>query len=155
MFCWRITKYNPVYRNNNGNYLKDEWTDYSDIGKSFEGIRLTETEYAKIENAYINAVLLLMNCSNIDALKIIDLERIDDIKGIKNNALIYKEHISEIIRSILRNKFWCKLESDEFYIHFGYDYYMYIGSNQPCESAIESIKKSGLFVEIFESPYTN
>ena len=30
---YRITKYNPIYRDDEGKYLIDEWTSYTDIGK--------------------------------------------------------------------------------------------------------------------------
>ena len=32
-----IVKYNPKYYDAKGVYTKDEWTDFSDIGKEFEG----------------------------------------------------------------------------------------------------------------------
>ncbi len=32
-FMWRVTKYNPTFRDENGTYIKDEWTSFSDIGK--------------------------------------------------------------------------------------------------------------------------
>lgn len=62
MFCWRITKYNPKYRDNNtGYYLKDEWTFYSQIGGEFEGKIFTRKEYLKIEDTYIQSVFLFMD----------------------------------------------------------------------------------------------
>ncbi len=42
---------------------------------------------------------------------------------------------------------------NKMYVHFGYDYYMYIGVNEKCLDAINSIQASGLFVEECESPY--
>jgi hypothetical protein len=37
---YRITKYNPIFRNNIGYYQRDEWTEYSDIERRefFDGI---------------------------------------------------------------------------------------------------------------------
>src|SRR5476651_1262643 len=75
MFGWRITKYNPQYRDDSGAYLKNEWTCYSEIGKTFEGKIFTFEEYLKIENAYIQAVLLFMECLNLDSLRISCLEK--------------------------------------------------------------------------------
>ena len=75
MFCWQITKYNPKNRDKDGIYLKDEWTEYSDIGKIFEGKELAYEEYEKVEEKHIQAVLLFMECMNIDALKVIYLEK--------------------------------------------------------------------------------
>ncbi|WP_422658085.1 FHA domain-containing protein [Paenibacillus sp. EC2-1] len=42
---------------------------------------------------------------------------------------------------------------NKMYVHFGYDYYMYIGISKECKDAIDSIQASGLFVEECESPY--
>lgn len=41
MFWWRITKYNPIYRNEKGYYLKDEWSDFSCADHIFGGEKLT------------------------------------------------------------------------------------------------------------------
>jgi len=38
---YRITKYNPMNRDANGAYLLNEWTSFSDIGKTFDGKTLT------------------------------------------------------------------------------------------------------------------
>lgn len=56
MKCWRITKYNPKFRNELGHYQKKEWTSVSDIGKIFEGKQLTVEEYLNTENLYINSI---------------------------------------------------------------------------------------------------
>ena len=31
---YRVTKYNPAYRNEKGWYMKDDWTDYSEVVKT-------------------------------------------------------------------------------------------------------------------------
>lgn len=163
MFRWRITRYDPQYRDNRGAYLNDEWTDYSDIGRrTFEGKMLTREEYLKTENAYIQAVLLYMEDLNINTLRISCLEKdgkcpkkvlVDDIEIVKNMD-IAREKLTPILQSILRNKFWGKFETEEMYVHFGYDYYMYVGSiKRPSGSTIEKIEQMGLFVEEYESPY--
>jgi hypothetical protein len=166
VFCWRITKYNPRYRDYNETYLKDEWTCYSDIGANFEGKELTFQEYLEKENAYIQAVILFIECLNIASLKVVDLEQggkrykalvlaENGLDKIVNNEFVNKESVVVIIRLILRNKMWCKLEAKNMYIHFGYDYYMYIGSSSPSTENITSIEKLGLFVEPCESPYSD
>ncbi len=66
---------------------------------------------------------------------------------------VTQKEVADIARLVLRESLWCKLESDRMFVHFGYDYYMFIGSTEPCESTIKKIEKLGLFVEKFESPY--
>jgi uncharacterized protein YydD (DUF2326 family) len=39
----RTTKYNPEFRNDQGYYIKDEWTAVSDIGNIFDRNRLHRT----------------------------------------------------------------------------------------------------------------
>ena len=39
------------------------------------------------------------------------------------------------------------------FVHFGWDYYMYIGSAKQCTGTIVQIQKSGLYIEQYKSPY--
>ena len=139
MFSWRITKYNPQNRDAHGIYLLDEWTAYSEIGKIIQGKKFTYEEYIKIENAYVFAIMVLMQCNDIEALTITSLEK--NIKFDKsdphvpeamrhtfqcaaNGLTLDKGMIDSISRLVLREKLWCKLESKNMFVHFGWDYYM-------------------------------
>lgn len=50
---------------------------------------------------------------------------------------------------------WCRLEQqDTFTVHVGWDQYVYVCSDQPCEAAIVRTRELGLFAEpITSSPY--
>jgi hypothetical protein len=50
MFEYRVTKYDPAHRAASGAY-RDEWTSFSDIGRSFGGVILTVEQYQRIEDA--------------------------------------------------------------------------------------------------------
>ena len=167
-FCWRITKYDPKYRCPSGAYLNDEWCIYGEIGKAFNNVRFDFKEYARIEKLYIDAIELFMECHNISLLQIDTLEKNKKLKkdihniadmvelfhNIKDGDWIQQAHIQDLCKLILRDKLWCKLRySRKMFVHFGWDFYMYIGSSLVCDEAILSIEKSGLFVEPFESPY--
>ena len=52
MNYWQITKYDPKNRDEHNRYLKDEWTEYGDIGNLFDGKKLTFAEYFNIESKY-------------------------------------------------------------------------------------------------------
>ncbi len=168
MYWFQITKYNPKYRNELGHYLKDEWTDFSDIGKKHANDILTYDEYIEVENAYVKAILNFMNCLNLDSVRVSGLEKrkllensenysksmIEIYKKIKDKQFLDRQLLDQVIRLILRTDLWCKLQSKDLEVHFGYDYYMYIGSSKPCEEIIPTIEKMGLFVEaIKDSPY--
>jgi hypothetical protein len=174
MFNWRVTKYNPHYRDEVGRYKKYEWTSFCEIGRIFDGNKLTNDNYSDIENAYVEAIVAFMDSVEIKSLTVKGLEKKS------NNIMLNREHVlysDEMInlytalqendvlnirevqclaRLVLREDLWCKLEKDDImFVHFGYDYYMYIGSHKICEDAINKIKERGLFVEDFVSPYND
>ena len=152
MFSWRITKYNPSNRDINGIYtLPDEWTSYSDIGATKDGKVFMCEDYKKVEDAYIASILMIMECNAVQKLKVVGLEKtgpwISDSYMSENMQEIYdkvrdgiycsKDTIGVLARLVLREKLWRKLEANSLFIHFGYDYYMYIGSGQMCERVIQ------------------
>jgi len=170
MYSWRITKYNPEIRDEHGYYGKDEWIMMRDIGKDINGEILSIDEYLRVEDLYIGAVLEFQKCNNIDKFTASDVGRFrfrnQKIKPSKNMKKLYKKvkendiigasDLLDIIRLNLRALLNCNLlYEDDMFVHFGWDYYMYIGSKQKCDNAIKQIEESGLFVEEFESPYLN
>ncbi len=152
IYTYRICKYNPKHRREGGAYLKDEWTDYSDIGRVFSGKVLTESEYLSVERNYIFCIIAILTKLNIDNLYIRNLEKGNTYEW-KNGQRVSKEVLIRLIRDCLRNNCWCQLIYANFYLHFGYDYYIYIG----CELSafqIESIcKDNNLYCDIKISPY--
>lgn len=143
---YRITKYNPNFRDNEGRYLKSDWTSMSDP--------VPMEEYLKIENKYAKTVIDCANLCGIKKLKITSIEdRHSQFKLSRTKTeIIYKDwgSIDTLIRLILREKLWAKLISTKsFYVHFGYDYYMYIGGS----FELNTSKINGLYVEEFISPF--
>ncbi len=59
------------------------------------------------------------------------------------------------MRSVLREDYvWCRLSGDDgFFVHLGYDYYLYIGLTRAPEQAVAATRRSGLHVDPFESPH--
>jgi hypothetical protein len=70
----------------------------------------------------------------------------------QNDSVLALDRISEIIRRILREEFWCRLEGSDSFLHFGWDYYMYIGVPHPCPTARARAAGLGLYVEEIASP---
>ena len=165
---WRVTKYNPKFRDEFGHYtLIEEWTCPSQIGKTINGKEFTLDEYLRVEAAYINSVIKFMEESNVDSLRVLQLEcdiSKEDKKSplyekefekliLKEDAVLNKDEIRLICKMVLRNFLWCNLYSMGFFVHFGWDYYMYIGSNVNCVTANKFATNNGLFVERCTSPY--
>jgi hypothetical protein len=166
---WRVTKYNPMFRDEYGYYtLIEEWTSPYEIGNSFDGKELTLEDYLRVEEAYLDAAMAFIEESGIHSLQILGLEKYiteEDRASflyeneferlvLKEDSLISLDDVRLVMKMVLRDFIWCQLYSeDRFFIHLGTDYYMYIGSHVNCPSAIECVAKHGLFVEEESSPY--
>lgn len=169
MFSFRITKYNPQYRDLSNRYTLDEWTAVSDVGKIYQNKKFTFEEYLQVESAYINAVMIIMDFLGVDFLHITHLEKKEVVplnifycssslrkmyQSLHGEQKLNKEEIIEVMQLVLREFIWCKLESQKMFVHFGWDYYMYIGTPKELSKLlIQQIEKSGLYVEEFYSPY--
>src|SRR5205823_13394108 len=68
-------------------------------------------------------------------------------------SLLHLAEVGEVVRRMLREEFWCRLEGAEAFVHIGYDYSMYVGAFRPCPAAAALSRQLGLFVEPFRSPY--
>jgi len=163
----RITKYNPRNRDDAGKYLPDDWTSVSDVGKYFEGKRLTITEYLQAEGGYVEALKRLIAIVGVEHLTVNELEINNINKGLfkslqwkgeispkmlKNKMAIQGQAIYDVVRMVLREMIWCKLSGGYgFYVHFGHDYYMYVGFDGDLPKNVTF--PSSIYVEPFESPY--
>ena len=148
---FRITKYDPQFRDAAGVYTRDEWTSYSDIGKN-----VSREEYEKIESAYIETAVRFLKEQGIVELKVTNLENHEERAlpaSLSDGSSIETESLAPIFRGILREEFWAKLEAKAAFVHFGWDYYMYIGVPDVPMHAADYAARSGLFVEECQSPY--
>lgn len=157
---YKITKYDPSLYGPGGRYMKDTWTSVSDIGKLFGGTTLTAEEYENVESKYLTAVALFAEVASIDRLRVCGLEIHDDSsgRGLADGQYVSLPQAIEIYRQMLREEqIWCRLEEeDKFYVHIGYDYYMYLGVSVEIDvrEAVRSVRQLGLFVaENWLSPY--
>lgn len=171
MYYWRISKYDPAFRSESGGYYLEDWTSASDIDNIFGGSKLTYERYIQIENVYIQSIYSFLHDVKISSLIMINLEKKMSLNEksvlnryrlnwLLNSHKIYDgktidiSDIGDICRLNLRELIWCKLElQNKFYIHFGYDYYVYVGSCFNCENAIRTTQEVGLYVEFKKSPY--
>ena len=154
MLQYRITKYDPSFRDAGGRYTRDEWIMVGQIGQSFGGVVLTREDYQRVEDAYVAVALGFLGESGIASLT---------VKGLENSrarlipfgegSALGLEQVAEVIRRLLREELWCRLQGDEGFIHVGWDYYMYVGVPCPCPKSQQLARRSGLFVEELRSPY--
>lgn len=168
-YQYRITKYNPVLRNENGEYISEEWISPWQIGKTFSDKLFTIKEYLQVEKAYIDTVLSFLKECKLKSLRVIQLERNNELLQdesselfeeefkyivLEEDLLVNETDIPTICKMVLREYIHCHLiSSSNFFVHFGTDYYMFIGSNQPCINAVDFARNNNLFVEEYQSPY--
>lgn len=151
MFEYRVTKYNPAVRKDGCQYT--EWTSFSDVGAIFDGTVLTQAAYEKVESAYISAAIAFLQEAKVGSLSIRGLEyRKDEEPSYTDGDSISPMDIGAIMTKVLREELWCRLDSDRGFIHFGWDYYMYVGVPSPCPKAQALATNAGLFVEEMRSP---
>lgn len=163
MNYYRITKYNPAFRNEQGFYTKKDWTSISDIGKTFDEGILTIEEYKQIEDAYVNAINIILQENDISKMTVCKLEKNDCIEEyilsqkdkelyatIFDFSKLVLNDVETIIRLALRELIWCTLSchTKKLEIEFGYDYYMYVRCDEISVSAQKRISEYGLFVEL-------
>jgi hypothetical protein len=154
MFEYRVTKYDPVHRDAGGHYRRDEWTMFSQVGRSFGGVRFTVEEYHRVEDAYVATALSFWRESGSPAVAVLGLSNPGGVDAPAHRSTVKDEGaLADVMRRILRDEFWCRLESDSFFLHFGWDYYMYVGVCTSCSTSHAVATESGLFVEEFPSPY--
>lgn len=151
MMEYRITKYNPNNRIDDV-YMTDEWTSFSDIGKVFGSITLSEDVYLKTEQAYIDCCIELIEKAKISKLHIKQAEYYAENVHFSSSISNAKE-IRQVITACLREQCWLKLTAKDFFIHFGYDYNMYVGSSLSAKSITETATQKGLYCEPYPSPY--
>ena len=153
---YRVTKYDPSFRNESGVYLRHEWTSISDIGRKFWDGLFTYGAYENAETAYIMVAMSFLQEAKESRMRVVELEnsRHYPVKFAKGSALEIND-LETVIRQVLREEYWCRLESEQCFLHFGYDYYMYIGVPSVCPESVELASQVGLHVEPRLSPYNS
>ncbi len=152
IYEFRVSKYMKDPKT--GMPIVDEWTSISDVGKLYNGKLFTYSEYVQAESRYLQLIELVCSTLNIDHLQISSIENPFDICPYPNNHLLKNlDMIVNVAKDCLREKYWCKLQTDGLFFHFGYDYYLYIGSPLDHIQMNKIVSSVGLFLEEMNSPY--
>ena len=86
-------------------------------------------------------------------MRVVDPELLYSHFALTNGMHAGGELLETIVRGI-RSHIWCKLEAlPDFYLHFGHDYYMFIGSSNDLAESVQHARRIGLFVEECVSPH--
>ena len=154
---FRMSKYSPVKRDASGTFIGGDWTSVSDIGANFDGHLLSPEA---VEDAYVETLLAVHARVGAPGLQAITVEPSTGettVAGrrslsLANDRDIELDEVGPIIRGCLREQFWCRLRASAgyFWIHFGYELYVYFGTELPEE---EIVVPPCLHLERFASPY--
>jgi hypothetical protein len=172
MDWWRISKYDPAFRDQNGIYQRDEWTSASDIGRAFAGETLDLRTYLATEAAYVASVREFMADANLTALRVAWLEPPRLVEVLRNHGFpdaadleqlaadfrdgleVSGARLDQVLRLNLRNVLWCWLEeAGRFVVEAGHEYYLHLGTAAPSQRAISRTHELGLFVEEWSDPH--
>ncbi|MFI0351964.1 S1 RNA-binding domain-containing protein [Actinomadura sp. 9N407] len=162
-YVYRITKYDPADRDDQGSYI---------------GVEEAISDHGPVEDAHLQAVAAFAEATGIHQLAIrephigagfvhfglepaVDGHGLDelfplDLTGFHDGALVPVPVALELVRAMLRdNGAWCRLEIEgRFAVHVGWDQYLYVGSSEPCHGALARTRSLGLFAERLDaSPY--
>ena len=170
---WRLYTI-PILKEEN--YRRsDSWTSISDVGRMYKGREFTFNDYCKTEQAYIRFLTSLFEYLHVQKIKLVHLEVYDDYpplpmydqdgvltkwhNKIFNNMSLTLEEIQYVVPLILRENAWGTLyhKRTKTYIHFGYDYYVYVNSPKLFQIVdgkdvynpdfVEMVHKYGLYLE--------
>jgi hypothetical protein len=152
---YRLTKYDPTLRDETGAYTGDDWTTFADIGQTFRGEPLTLATYLDVEVRHLVVLASFLEESGTTRVVAEGVEASSDAFRVSEGMELSPTQAVEAVRQILRDEGWCRLvDADRFYIHVGWDYYLYVGTEQPCERSVALAKSHGLFVDRdFPSPH--
>jgi hypothetical protein len=142
---FRLTKYDPAHRDHQGAYLREEWTSSAHIGRSFGGVVLTEAEYQRVEEAYATSAVEFLRKAGVVSLKVTGLEnpRGLELPFSEGSSLTLLE-VAGVLRRVLREEFWCRLEGREAFLQVDCDYYLFVGVLVACPAAEALAQRLGV-----------
>jgi hypothetical protein len=165
MNWYRISKYDPAFRDEDGRYLRDEWTSVTDIGQSFDGVMLDVSTYLATETAYVHAVGEFMADAGVTSLRVGSLEPPSDLDllwkyglpdaeelaplahELRDGMELAGSRVDQALRLNLRELLWCEMtRPGRLSVDVGHDYYLHLATAAPSERAIAKTHELGLFV---------
>ncbi|MBE6586008.1 MAG: hypothetical protein E7645_05710 [Ruminococcaceae bacterium] len=133
----------------NGIYQKDEWTSFSDVGKTYDDVTFTMEAYLDTEKRYTNLVLSIIEIQGVSSVTLGYLENPRHLSWKHHQKLISTE-IEAFMRDSLRETCWGQITANDFIWEAGYDYYIHVGCSLDQATMANMTLSYGLFVEPWE-----
>lgn len=143
---WRVSRYQEELR---GDPRWASWTDVSDVGQTFNGMVLTSEEYHRVENSYISTSVRFAALTSASLFRVVYVGHQSGDFDLSAGQLVVRSDVGPIVRGNLRGELDCAIEAvnGRLQIAFGFDLYMYIAADSPCESAVVGAMQEGLWLE--------
>ena len=156
MKYYRVSKYDPRKRDFKGFYQAEEWTSISDIGKVFAGKELTLDEYLRTEKNYLCFIKQFVELFGTKIwIRAVEIYQECSISWGNGQRVDHNDEYLCFARDCLREQCWGKIVGKSFFIHFGYDYYIYIATNVDYRIINQMANLNNLYIEKMKSPYFN
>ncbi|GGU81784.1 RNA-binding protein [Lentzea flava] len=157
-YVYEVTKYNPLHRDERGHYHgpEDVRSDHGPVEAAYLAAMAAFAENAGVTELTIRdpAVAGYINFGVEPTIPGHGLDSLfpRDLTGYHDGARVPIGTAQALVRAMLRdNGAWCRLECDDrFYVEIGYDQYMDIGTDMPCDEAVARTRELGLFPRRYE-----
>ena len=147
MHQYRITKYDPKYRDAQGRYKRSDWDASGEVHTA---------EFIPVENRYVQAIEELYRKVGAPPLVAtgVEWQALQGSSPIADGQVVAKDKLATVIRMCLREQMWCRMEAQDrsFMIHFGEDRAVYVLGTHPALAMLPQAI-GDLFLEPHASPY--
>ncbi len=151
---YRVSKYDPKLRNAKGHYIPTEWTFFAQVGKRVGGRVLSMAQYLKTEAKYLEVLEAMLREADILKLEPRGFQPMSCPARERRRRTVTVAQAIGLARLALRERHHGTLVVPwRAYVHFGWDYYLYVGLSRPTPEALGVARSLGLFVERCPSPY--
>ena len=147
--CHEIVKYHPEFYDDNGRYLKEEWTSFDDVGRVYGGKVVTIDDYLEIENRFIeitHAILEESGCKFVTLGYVESYHR----KAVKEGKRVHVSHLDYYLRMALRGEAFIVFINRSRGVQFDWSsdcLYMHLYCRIPLNRLRSIVESRGLFLD--------
>ncbi len=143
-YSWQVSRYDPELRELETRW--ESWTDRSDIGGTFNGLVVYPEEYQRVEESYVTAAVQFAVDASARLFRVVYVGHQGTGFALEPDQVVGRSDLGLIVRANLRGHLDCAVESTNgaYQLAFGYDLYMYVAAETPCERAVDECLRAGL-----------
>lgn len=161
MKVYSITKYSD-----DESIKKNDWIAISDIGGTFNGVKLTAEKYKQVEDSYVNAIRMIAEYMGLESFRVKKVNRWMALKSevkqyhykelynddmlqlfeqLNDSSVLTLDELLVLIRLLLREDIYAIVYVPyRLKIFICYDYLMGVHSSKELEGLFEEIRNSGI-----------